>query len=93
MKIVDRKRDNEIGEVKEKSFKGLHCCCYPIPCEKRDIAEDHETAEAEQLFDAGSRGRQENKSCQRIRSWTAQNEMRKVLGRMTVSAAWCHANC
>ena len=49
------------------------------------MAEDHETPEAGQLPRAWTRGRKETES--RQRSWTVQNEMRGVLGRVSAGAA------
>ena len=51
------------------------------------MAEDHRAPEAGQLSRALARGRKETESRQRVRSWTVQNEMRGVLGRVSAGAA------
>ena len=51
------------------------------------MAEDHGAPEAGQLLRAWTRGRRETESRQRVRSWTVQNEMRGVLGRVSAGAA------
>ena len=51
------------------------------------MAEDHGAPEAEQLPRVWTRGRREIQSRQRVRSWTVQNEMRGVLGRVSTGAA------
>ena len=62
----------------------------PLP---RDggMAEDHGAPEAGQLPRACIRGRIETESrqraAQRVRSWTVQNEIRSVLGRVFIGAA------
>ena len=63
----------------------------PLP---RDggTAEDHGAPEAGQLPRVWTRGRRETESRQRVsgttsRSWTVQNEMRNVLGRVSTGAA------
>ena len=52
---------------------------------------EHGTPEAGQLFRAWTTGRKESESRQResgaVRSWTVQNEMRDVLGRVSAGAA------
>ena len=58
----------------------------PLP---RDggMAGDHGALVAEQLPRVWTRGRKEIESRQRVRSWTVQNEMRGVLGRVSTGAA------
>ena len=56
------------------------------------MAEDHGAPEAEQLSRVWTRGRKEIESRQRVsgakvRSWTVQNEIRGVLGRVSTGAA------
>ena len=51
------------------------------------MAEDHGAPEAEQLPSVWTKGRGETNSRQRVRSWTVQNEMRSVLGRVSTGAA------
>ena len=56
------------------------------------MAEDHGAPEAGQLPRVWARGRSETESRQRVsgaksRSWTVQNEMRGVLGRVSTGAA------
>ena len=56
------------------------------------MAEDHGAPEVGQLSRAWERGRRETENChkskrRRVRSWTVQNEMRGVLGRVSASAA------
>ena len=51
------------------------------------MAEDYGAPEAEQLPRVWTRGRRETESRQRVRSWTVQNEMRGVLGRVFTGAA------
>ena len=55
------------------------------------MAEDHGAPDAGQLSRAWTRGRRETESPKserrRVRSWTVQNEMRGVLGRMSAGAA------
>ena len=51
------------------------------------MVEDYKAPEAGQLFRAWIRGRRETKSRQRVRSWTVQNEIRGVLGRVSAGAA------
>ena len=56
------------------------------------MAEDHGAPEAGQLHSVWTRGRKEAESPQRVsgarvRSWTVQNEMRGVLGRVSTGAA------
>ena len=56
------------------------------------MAEDHGAPEAGQLPRVWTRGRREIESRQRVsgarvRSWTVQNEMRGVLGRVSTDAA------
>ena len=51
------------------------------------MAEDHGAPEAGQLPRVWTRGRREIESRQRVRSWTVQNEMRGVLGRVSRGAA------
>ena len=50
------------------------------------MAEDHGPPEVGQLPRAWTRGRRETESCQRVRSWTVQNEMGGVLGRVSTGA-------
>ena len=60
------------------------CCCW-LPDPFRgigDMAEDHGAPEAVQLPKVWTRGRTETESHQRVCSWTVQNEMRNVLGRV-----------
>ena len=49
--------------------------------------EHHEASEAGKLSRAWTRGRKETESRQRVHSWTVQNEMRGVLGRVSAGAA------
>ena len=58
----------------------------PLP---RDggMAEDHGAPEAGQFPRVWTRGHKETESRQRVRSWTVQNEMRDVLGRVSTGAA------
>ena len=49
--------------------------------------EDHRAPEAGQLSRVWTRGRRETESRQRVRSWTVQNGMRGVLGRVSTCAA------
>ena len=58
----------------------------PLP---RDggMSRDHGAPEAGQLPRVWTRGRRETESRQRVRSWTVQNEMRGVLGRVSTGAA------
>ena len=56
------------------------------------MAEDHRAPKAEQLPRAWTRSRRmtesrQERAAQRIHSWTVQNEMRCVLGRLSASAA------
>ena len=51
------------------------------------MAEDHGAPEAGQLLRVWTRGRTETESRQRVCSWTVQNEMRDVLGRVFTGAA------
>ena len=56
------------------------------------MAQDHGAPEAEQLSRAWTRGRGETESRQKVSgakgpSWTVQNEMRGVLGRVFTGAA------
>ena len=57
------------------------------------MAEDHGAPEAGQLLRAWTRSRREREGVakervvQRVRSWTLQNEMRGVLGRVSTGAA------
>ena len=51
------------------------------------MAEDHGAPEAEKLPRLWTRGHKETESRQRVRSWTVQNEMRGVLGRVSTGAA------
>ena len=56
------------------------------------MAEDHETPEAGQLSRAWTRGHRETeiakaRATQRVRSWTMQNQLRGVIGRVSASAA------
>ena len=56
------------------------------------MAEDHRVSGAGQLPKVWTRGRRETESRQRVsgaksRSWTVQNEMRGVLGRVSAGAA------
>ena len=51
------------------------------------MAEDHGAPEAGQLPRVWTRGRRETKSRQTVGSWTVQNEMRGVLGRVSAGAA------
>ena len=51
------------------------------------MAEDLGAADAGQLSRVFTRGRRETESRQRVRSWTVQNEMRCVLGRVSTGAA------
>ena len=64
---------------------------FPTPSEGWGHAEDHEAPEAEQLPRVWTRGRKETESPKRerrrVRSWTMQNEMRDVLGRVSTGAA------
>ena len=50
------------------------------------MAEDHGAPEAGQLPRVWTRGRTETESRQRVPSWTVQNEMRDVLGRVSTGA-------
>ena len=50
------------------------------------MVEDHGTPEVGQLPRVWTRGRRGTGSCQRVRSWTVQNEMRGVLGRVSKGA-------
>ena len=50
------------------------------------MAENHGAPEAGKLPMVWTTGRRVTKSCQRVRSWTVQNEMRDVLGRMSAGA-------
>ena len=61
----------------------------PLPRDE-GMAEDHRAPEAGQLPRVWIRGRTETESRQRVsevRSWTVQNEMRDVLGRVSTGAA------
>ena len=49
--------------------------------------ENHRAPEAGQLPRVWTRGRKETQSRQKVRSWTVQNEMRGVLGRVSAGAA------
>ena len=51
------------------------------------MVEDHGAPEAGQLPKVWTRGHSETESCQRVHSWTVQNEMRGVLGRVSTGAA------
>ena len=55
------------------------------------MAEDHGAPEARQLPKAWTRGHRERlakeRAAQRVRSWTAQNEMRGDIGRVSAGAA------
>ena len=55
------------------------------------MAEDHGAPEAGQLPRVWTKGRKETESPKserrRVRSWTVQNEMRSVLGRVSAGAA------
>ena len=57
------------------------------------MAEHHPATETGQLPKALTRGRRERqrvakeRAAQRVRSWTVQNEMRSVLGRVSTGAA------
>ena len=55
------------------------------------MAEDHGAPEVGQLPRAWTRGRRDRESSKserrRVRSWTVQNEMRDVLGRVSTGAA------
>ena len=55
------------------------------------MAEDHVAPEAGQISRVWTKARRETKNCQRasganLRSWTAQNKMRGVLGRVSAGA-------
>ena len=63
----------------------------PLP-KDGSMAEDHGAPEIEQLPRAWTRGRKVTESCQigseqKVYSWTVQNEMRGVLGRVSTGAA------
>ena len=64
----------------------------PLPSDG-GMAEDHGAPEAGKLRRAWTRGRaeterrQKERAAQRVRSWTVQNEMRCVLGRVSTGAA------
>ena len=64
----------------------------PLP-KDGGMAEDHRTPEAGQITRVWTRGHKETESRQRVsgakrvRSWTVQNEMREVLGRVSTGAA------
>ena len=51
------------------------------------MAEDHGAPEAKQLPRVWTRGRKETEGRQRVCSWTVQNELRDVLGRVSTGAA------
>ena len=55
------------------------------------MAEDHGAPEARQLPRAWTKGRRKTvakeRAAQTVRSWTGQNEMRGVLGRVSAGAA------
>ena len=51
------------------------------------MAEDHGAPKPGQLPRVWTRGRREIESRQRVRSWTVQNEMRDVLGRVSTGTA------
>ena len=51
------------------------------------MTKHHGAPEAGQLPRVWTRGRKETESRQRVRSWTVQNEMRGVLGRVSAGAA------
>ena len=50
------------------------------------MTEDHGAPEARQLPRAWNKGRKETESSNRVRTWTVQNEMRGVLGRVSANA-------
>ena len=51
------------------------------------MADDHGAPEAGKLLRVWTRGRRVTESRQRVRSWTVQNEMRDVVGRVSAGAA------
>ena len=53
------------------------------------MVEDHEAPEARQFSRAWARGHRvaKEQAAQRVRSWSVQNEMRGVLGRVSAGAA------
>ena len=58
----------------------------PLP-RAGSMAEDHGAPEAGQFSSVWTRGRRETESCQRVQSWTVQNEMGGVLGQVSSGTA------